>query len=360
MKRFKFNKSIPCVILLAMMLNQALASATEEDRIKEIRKSYKVTSDTEISISNSFGKVHIDTWNKNELDVNIRIVVRGRTAERAEELLDRINVSINDSNPQSEISFHTSIPSKMNTRENESFEINYDVSMPRNNAIEVRNSFGDTYIGDLDGEINLDVSYGNLTAGFFSGEADVKISFGNGVSEMAGMNNGDLKISYSKLEVGRLGTVDLDAQFSTVSVEIANTVDLIAKYGKVEIDEIQIIEADVDFSGFEVGKLGKSLDLDVDYGNEVLIGGVSADTEFLKIQNSFGPVSLEMEDDLNGTLEAEMSYCDLKYPEGMIDFKKIIKDNTSKEYEGIIGNGSNTRIEIVSKYGNVKIRRIKN
>ncbi len=170
------------------------------------------------------------------------------------------------------------------------------------------------------------------------------------------MEKGDLKVSYSKLDLERIGTVDLNVQFSTVNVEKAGVVDLVAKYGQVTFKEIEIIEANVDFSGFEIESLHKSLDLDVDYGNNVFIGGIGGSTDHVQVRNSFGPVTLEITGAINADLTADMNYCVLKYPDDLIEFKKIIKDNNSNEYEGKIGSGGKTQIEIVSKYGNVRIR----
>ena len=129
---------------------------------------------------------------------------------------------------------------------------------------------------------------------------------------------------------------------------------MIAKYGEVGIEEIDVLEADVNFSGFELGKVNKSLVLDIDYGGSLDIG-VSKSVKLLDITSSFGPVNINLESGMNASIEARMSFCSLRYDEDKIEFSKIIKDNTSSQYEGKIGTGSGTIIKIISKYGNVRL-----
>ena len=330
----------------------SFALADSEKR-RSIDKSYKVSGSTMIKLSNSFGKMHVETWDKNEVTVNIEIIARASSDDRAQDLLDKIEIDIDDDNPSSSLSFVTSIGNNKSGR-NTSFEINYEVSMPKSNTLDLKNSFGDAYIGDLSGDVDVDVQYGNLKAGNFSGDCDVKLSFGSGFSEIDAMKEGDLKVSYSKLGVEEMGEVDVNSSFSTFECEKAGSMDLIAKYGEVEIEEINVLEADVNFSSFELDKVNKSLVLDIDYGGSVDIG-VSKSVELLDIKSSFGPVNINLDPGINASVEASMSFCNLRYDEGTINFSKIIKEHNSSEYEGKIGTGTGTVIKIVSKYGNVRI-----
>jgi hypothetical protein len=352
MKKLICRRAVKYLLIVAIISTSSIVKADIEKR-KSVNKSYKVSRATMVELSNSFGKMHVETWDKTEVKVDIEIIVRASNDDRAQNLLDKINIEIDDGNPSSRLSFRTSIGNNKSGR-NTSFEINYDVSIPSFNALELKNSFGDVYLGDLSGEAEIDVQYGNLNAGRLTGNNDVKLAFGSGFSEIDLLSKGDLKVSYSKLGVEEIGTLDIHSSFSTFETEKANSVDLIAKYGEVEIGEINVLEADVNFSGFEVGKINKSLLLDIDYGGSLEIG-VQKSVELLDINSSFGPVNIELDADINASVEARLSFCSMRYDEDQIDFYKIIKDHNSSEYEGKIGNGTGTIIKIVSKYGNVRI-----
>ncbi len=352
MKKLAFKQHLPFLLIIIFFASSVLAHAESEKR-RTINKTYQVSGSTMIKLSNSFGKMHVETWDKNEVKVNIEIITRASNDERAQDLLDKIDIQIDDDNPSSSLSFVTSIGNNKSGR-NTSFEINYDVSMPKTNSLDLKNSFGDAYLGDMTGDVDLNVQYGNLKAGKLSGDCDVKLSFGSGFSEIDAIKKGDLKVSYSKLGVEEMGEMDVHSSFSTFETVKAVSMDLIAKYGEVEIEEIDVLEADVNFSGFELGKVNKSLVLDIDYGGSVEIG-LSKSVKLLDIKSSFGPVNINLESGINASVEASMSFCSLRYDEDQIEFSKIIKDNTSSQYEGKIGSGAGTVIKIVSKYGNVRL-----
>lgn len=353
MKRQIFQFSISYAIATALLIAGHLAMADSEKR-KTINKSYQVSSSTELSFSNSFGEMHVETWDKNEVKVDIEIIVRASNDDRAQKLLEKIKIYIDDDSPKRELSYRTSINNN-NSGRNSSFEINYNLSVPKTSDLTLKNSFGDTYLDDHSGKTELNVQYGNLKAGKLSGECKVKLSFGSGFSEIDAMPNGNLKVSYSKLNVEEMGDVDINSQFSTFTNESADKVNLVAKYGEVEFGKVNSLNADVNFSGFELEELHESIVLDIDYGGSIDIG-VKKSVKLVDIKSSFGPVSIELDEGVNGTIDARMSFCDLRYDEDQINFNKIIKEHTSSEYEGKIGNGTGTNIKIVSKYGNVRIR----
>ena len=352
MKKSVFKQYLPFLLVVIFFAGSVLAHAESEKR-RSNNKSYQVSGSTMIKLSNSFGKMHVETWDKNEVKIDIEIIARASNDDRAQNLLDKIDIHIDDDNPSSSLSFVTSIGNNKSGR-NTSFEINYDVSIPKTNSLDLKNSFGDAYLGDMTGDVDLNVQYGNLKAGKLTGDCDVKLSFGSGFSEIDAIEKGDLKVSYSKLGVEEMGDMDVHSSFSTFETERARSMDLIAKYGEVEIEEIDVLEADVNFSGFELEKVNKSLVLDIDYGGSVDIGLVKS-TKLLDIKSSFGPVNINLEPGINASVEASMSFCNLRYDEDQIEFSKIIKDNTSSKYEGKMGTGAGTIIKIVSKYGNLRL-----
>ncbi len=352
MKQGIFKYCTGWVLVFVLAFSAALAHTHDEKR-RTIKKSYKVSSKTEVHLSNSFGKVHINTWDKNQVDVAINIIVNASSESRAQDFLDRINIDIDDDDPESELSFSTSINGK-NTGRNTSFEVNYDINMPKTNSLELKNSFGDVYVADLAGQIELDVQYGNLNAGRLTGNAEVRLAFGNGFSEIVELKMGELRLSYSKLAIERMGNAEVNSQFSTMKIESADKIELTGKYGEIEIGEIEELEADINFSGFELGMIGRILDLDIDYGGNIEIN-MSEKIRHVEIENSFGPLKLRVPAGLNADIELNLSFSDLKYDDSLVKFNKIEKDHTSSEYEGVIGRGGDAEITIKSKYGNVRI-----
>ncbi len=353
MKPRIYKNSFFYAILFLLLWSYSWARPNEEKR-KTIEKSYTVSDATELNFSNSFGKIHLETWDNKQVSVKIEIIVNASSESRAQDLLDKITIDIDDSNPKSELSFSTSIDGR-NSGRGTSFEINYSVKMPKNNPLNLKNSFGDVYVGPLGGRVKLDVQYGNLNTGSLTGDADVKLAFGSGASSIESFNKGELRLSYSKLSIEELGDVEVNSQFSTLEVDKAGSMDLTGKYGDVEIGEIQNLVANINFSGFEIDKVHKEIELDIDYGGNITIG-LANTINRVDIKSSFGPLELELPVGLNANFEANLSFCDLKYDESRINFSKVMKEQNSSEYVGKIGKGGTSLITIYSKYGSVRLR----
>jgi len=347
-------KSLLFIGVMAASYTWCMAHPDYEER-KQVNKSYQVNPNTSVSFTNSFGKLQVNTWDKNELQVNIEIITRSSNESRAKDMLDRISIAIDDSNPSSSVAFKTVI-SNTKSNGNNSMEINYIVYMPKNNPIYLRNSFGDCFLANYNGKVTIKESYGNLNTENLGGDNDVDLSFGGGTSKIDGFKSGDLKVSYSNLEIGVMGTANINAQFSNLQVDKLSEATLVAKYGQVNLGEVGSLEANVNFSSFEIDKLNRKLDLDIDYGGKTDIGHISKDIQSIEIHSSFGPVRLDLPLGLNAGINIKVEFGGFGYDKKDIDFNKVYEGNTSKEYEGRVGKGSSSvMISVTCKYGDVKI-----
>ncbi len=98
------------LVLLAFALAPLLSMANDGDNVEKkrtISKTYTVGPDDRLSIENSFGNVTVTTWDKNEIQVDIEIGVRASTDEKAQRMMDQINVT--DHQGGQDISFKTDI-----------------------------------------------------------------------------------------------------------------------------------------------------------------------------------------------------------------------------------------------------------
>jgi hypothetical protein len=235
-------------------------------------------------------------------------------------------------------------------------EINYTVYMPKNNPLYLKNSFGDCFLAQYNGKLDLNESYGNLNTEELNGECDIDLSFGGGTSKISAMKRGQVKVSYSSLEVGTIGTADLNCQFSNFSVDKLSDATMVSKYGKIDLGEVGSLDADVHFSSFGIDRLNKMLKLDIEYGGQTSIDNIGKEIQSLTINSSFGPVSLELPSGLNASLDVKVEFGNFHYDKRSIDFNKIYEGNTSREYHGRIGSGSSAvNISVTAKYGDVRI-----
>jgi hypothetical protein len=204
---------------------------------KSVNKSYNVSSSDKLNIDNSFGRVEVKTWDRNEIKVDVEVEVSANTEAHAQKILDRISVS--DDRSGKEISFKTSLKEMNNSKgEHSSMTINYTISMPASNPLQIENEFGATVLPDYRGEVDLVSKFGSLTAGNLSNVKKLQVEFGK--AKVESINNGNLVIKYSSSSFGKLsGNIRMNVEFSTaVKMNIDNSLtglDVKASYSTVNL-----------------------------------------------------------------------------------------------------------------------------
>jgi len=225
-KRIKRHSSI--FLFLALSVPVFCLAANEKNgyqegkRIKKINKSYdNVTPDTKLQIENSFGNVTVSTWDQNKITVDIEIGATASTDERAQEIMDQIDVK--DSRDGNVIEFKTKVGEihnggnkrhKSGDDNSRSFYIDYVVHMPSANRLQIENSFGKTLVPDMVGLVMLTSKFGSLSTGKLTNNEAIDVEFGR--AEIAEVSNGKVAFKFNKeSRIGRVnGNVRISSEFS--------------------------------------------------------------------------------------------------------------------------------------------------
>ncbi len=345
MKTFRY--SLLFMLLLAFGFN-ALAQV---EKNKKVDKSYQVKSSTVLEVINKFGKVHVNTWDKSEIAVKVEVIVEDKDDKRAQDLLDEIDIKINESGDRK--SFETTLSKGFKSKGKQSFEVNYEISMPSGNPLELKNSFGNIYLGDRTGATKLDLSYGDLKAGKLTGESDFKLSFGKG--DVDELGSGTMTIKYSKLEIAKVGDVKLKQGFSDLEIDEIGKVDLESKYGSLDFGTVESIDGSAGFSGFEIDRLKTSIKLEASYVSGFTIDELAKGFDFVDIEGKFGNYRITLEDGSNASVEGEFRFSTMSYDKDEINMHYVNKDMHRATYKGKVGNGSGGQISVVSSYGDLRL-----
>lgn len=340
-------------LFLSMTFTCHAERLLDEEKKKVIEKSFKVNPDTELDIDNQFGKIEIDNWDKNEFYVKVEIISEGRTESRAQAILDAIDIDI--ASTENQVSFETEVRNLKNKNE-EGFKINYYVKMPEINALTIKNKFGDVYMGDRSGMLDLDVSYGSFRTGYVKAKGEIKLSFGNG--SMDRLDKGNITVKYSDFNLDEGDRIEVEQGYSDIEIGEVNELELESKYGDIEIDKASIIDADIHYSGFEIEELTGSLEMECSYLGDFSIERLAKSFTLLDIDGKFSSYDIGLEPGLQANIEAEFSYSDMKvYSDVDVDFSHRIKETGKSYYKGKIGGGHDTKsIRIDSSYGGAKLK----
>ena len=340
----KFNLSIALLIFSAMLVH---ASGTEYT--KTIRMGWVKNSVTELRVSNKFGEVKINDMGGDSVTIKVVVTIDNASSGKAKALMDKITVNFTKTG--SLVSAETEIDDGF--RNNESFTIDYLINIPKDRDLNITNKYGNVIVNELDAKGYFEVSYGSMTAGNMKAPVGnpVKIIVNYGKADLESINEANMEFKYSKLVADEIGQLVLDTKYSTVTLHKTSNLTLDSKYDGINIDELGKLKSVSKYTNYKIGVLNESFDLDTGYGS-VRIDKVNEKFSRIKIENSYGGINIAL-NDLNYKLQAECSYCDVKYPENRYKGNRI-KDNNSFNLEGNIGTGGGS-VSINSRYGGIKL-----
>ena len=331
----------------------------DSDLQKEVKKTFTLKGNDKVSIDNKFGEVHIDTWDKNTLEVTVTFTSHSRSEKRAKEMLDRMDVEIKGIGNGTDVSFTTVIADDMDgNRDKEAFMIDYKVNMPKSNPLDVKNKFGHTYLADFNGPLNMNVKYGELKMDRITGDSSkVSVAFGGAV--ISELKSADLKIKYGKLKLDKGGEIRLENGYSDVKLGAIQNLITETKYGKFNADKIDDLAGAFAYTNVNMDELLKSIKVQVKYCSDFAIDRVGKDFNNIDIQGKYSSFDFSFMEGASFDFEFDTEYGSLiNYPKEKIrDMIEKARDEYGKErnYKGSYGPNPKGKVKIDAKYGNIEI-----
>ena len=348
------------LLFISLFLISFTLSAQEVT--KEFHKEYTAGANTTLEISNRYGDVMIQSWDKDQVIIDVKVTIELPNKERAEKLLSYIDVRFSEG--ENLISAKTVIDDKFNFTgwggESRRFSIDYNVKMPVETALTLANKYGNTDLDELHGLVNLDIKYGNLTAGKMT-RGNIKplsrlnLAYGKGTIDEAGWL--DLTIRYvGSMDITKSQALLLDSKYSKLSLGETSSVVGESKYDNIRIESINNLVLENGYTEVNIGVLTKKLRYDGSYGS-FSIERVPADFESIDVETRYMGVRLGIEESANYKLDAKVSYGGLKYNEDNFKNQRRIVENNSNEVAGIVGKEESptATVNIVASYGSVKL-----
>jgi hypothetical protein len=326
--RFNFNSN-------DSSLEKKVRSGEIKEKTKNFSKSYAVNGNDKLQIDNRYGKVTVNTWDKNEFKVEVQMKAYANDDADAQKLLDK--TSIADSKESDLIGFKTVIDNEDNKDNNfwgfwtnngkttvREMIINYTVYIPAKNALNVTNRYGGVELPNiLEGKVTINNSYGSLIAKSLTNSEDkINVRYGNAkIANFAGSN--------------------LDVAYGSLSLDDADKLNATVQYGSAKIGKISTSgNVNVRFGGLEIADLDKNL-------------------KTLSVSSSYSPVKVNTPTGTNADFEVTVRYGDFLYDNSVSVTAKNPEDgrrgSTSKNYKGHVGKGSPDKvITVTANYGSVK------
>ncbi|MDX1284917.1 MAG: DUF4097 family beta strand repeat-containing protein, partial [Draconibacterium sp.] len=291
-----------------LMPNLAIAQFTET---KEMTKHFKVTPETQIEISNKYGKVEINTWDKDSVVIEIKIRVEEKKLSKLEQSIKNIDFNITDS--QHYLIVRTDVEKNKTglgreiTRFKESLlssdgniQVDYTVWMPDKNELKVENKFGDIFIGDYLGEVEINLSNGNLKAHDFEGDLSLILNFAD--ATINSVAKGRLDCNFSELYVKKAESLRIKSKSTDFEFGELKDLNAESRRDKFRIRIADLVDARSSFTNFRINELTDRLNIRSEYG-DIEVEETAQDFSNINIESKSTDINLYFNESSNFNFE---------------------------------------------------------
>lgn len=349
----------------------------KKDFTKTIKKEYEISIDGLVKLSNRYGKVDLNTWEKDRVKIEVKITVRASSEKLAQNDFDRIEIHF--ANSPSLVSAETEIIANSSNTSwwggwdssdyKSDFSIDYQVYMPASCDLELSNKYGDARISSISGNTRLNIKYGDFEFAGTEGDLDVYLGYGNGQIDAVGDLSADG--AYCSLKVGKADDIQINSKYSKIEIEEAQEIHSHSKYDSYRIQKVVNLRNEGKYDNFNVGiikdlmVISKHTDLNVDrltnsanfelkYGGARVSDVAKGFTKIILIGNH-ADYKINVEDGANYQVQAETDNSGVKCHRDF-KFSDKMQNKGSTEVNGYMGKkNAQSLIKAQLNYGGLKV-----
>ena len=298
MNQFLF-RPVKLLIFLALVLGTTVSAQDHTDQ-RSVSKQFPATRETTLDVQNKYGKIQVVTWEKDSVAVEVEILLTESSASKLRKLKDDISIDFTGTNNyiiakskfKSESGRIASELKSVTTTisgSNKHVEINYTVSIPDYLDVVLSNKFGDIYMDDLKGKVDIELSNGVLKASRLEGNTNIGLSFANGMIKSLGSCT--MKLAYSDLALGEVGQLDLTSKSSKLNADSVNVLNINSRRDKLYFQRVEYLYGNGNFSQVWVYDFLRESDVYMKYG-KLTIEHVIPDFSKIYVESDYTDISL--------------------------------------------------------------------
>lgn len=345
-----------CFLLLSGAL-PAIAVGPDREFNKTINREFSTTANGMTALYNKYGKVNVNTWSKNTVKIEITILVNADNQGEADKVFDRIKVNfINTAGyVKSETVVDVDNKDWWPGKSCQDFKINYEVWMPADNQLDLKNKYGNAYVSALNGKLMAEIKYGDLRTEALANDADVYIGYGK--ATLAKVRNLTGQISYGGLVVAEAGDIQIDTKYSEFQVDRANTIRITSKYDDFNLGDIQDLRVQTKYANLRVQNtraafvtaqytdvkvmnVSETVDADLTYGS-LQVDALARNFSEANVVGKYTDVKMNVERGSNFRFDASGTHTDLTCPSGATIRRRDDQSGGRSAVEGFVGGDAN-------------------
>ena len=329
-------------------------------KTKTVYRTYKLEAQNDIFINNSYGNIQILTWNKKTVDIKAIISVDGNNYNNVTNRLNSIEIEISKNNRSIRaITQIGNIHSSWNlmswifgNNNNSNFKINYEVHIPASMNLHITNDYGNVFIDNLSGKLELNLDYGKFEIGELTHENNRIETDYLSNSSIDFIKGGIIHSDYSRLHILTAYKLKLNCDYSQIKINEIRRLEFDCDGGSLHVGDVKEVRGSGDYQNRYFAHIN-SLDFEGDYGS-IQIEDPMPGFEKINLECDYTNVRIQNSNEVPYRISIQQEYGCFK--QKGLEIYKEINDNGDKSIEGFYRNPhASSLIKITEDYGCIKI-----
>lgn len=360
---FKFSSMQRSLLLCLVLLAGAIpgkADGPDREFTKTINREFATTPNGMTALYNKYGKVNVNTWANKSVKIDITIIVNANDQRDADKAFDRIKVNFINTAGYVKAETMVDMDNKNWWPANscQDFKINYEVWMPADNQLDLKNKYGNSYVATLNGKLMAEIKYGDLRTEAINNDADVYVGYGK--ATLASVKNLSGQISYGGLTITSANDIQVDTKYSEFKVDRANTIRVTSKYDDFSLGDIQDLRVQTKYTNvrvqniraafvtaqytdIKVSNVSQTMDCDLMYGS-LQVDALARTFSEANVVGKYTDVKMNVESGAAFRFDAEGTHTGLRYPTGATIRRKDEKSGGYSAVQGFVGDANAPRV----------------
>lgn len=355
-----FSKST--LLLFLLLPFAAMAAKGDEEHKIRLTKEFKLNAKARVAIINKYGKIVVNTWDKQECKADIEITGFGNSEDQARKMAEMVEINIGSGSPSNvkiETKYSPAGAKWFNFGKRDSkdhVQVNYVIYVPRNlEGLALINNFGDILARELPFYTDISINYGFFDIG--SSDKGLKVNMNYTDKARIGKAEGlEVHANYSSLRADDVNTMRLNSNYSSYTLTKIDNLTIDCNYDDCKVDQILNLKYSSNYSDIKMNGLKNAGDFRLTY-SDVLIRHLSPSFSAVNISATNSDVKIGVGLKTPLRVIANLQYGDFE-AKGF-EWKNVnqVKKNNSLSFSAITTNATDASaiIKINGSYSDVKL-----
>ncbi len=265
-------------IILTLALLFAMAESGYAQNYREqtnISKTFKIAPSGTLEISNKYGSVYVDTWEKDSIRINLEFIISEKNENKFKKIKNSVNFDFSGNNLYRSVktqygSGYSSLFKDLREATNlfssndDQTHVDYYITIPNYINLKIVNKYGNIILPSLLGDVNITLANGDFQARDLKGNNRIDQSFGS--ARINNIDQGHLNLNFVETQVSKANKLTIESKSSDIRLEEVNLFKLTAKRGDIEIDRANYLFSETEFCELFINQVSSEVNIRLKYG----------------------------------------------------------------------------------------------